>query len=334
MVDKITVEDLGSLMKQRGKDVLEKFGEAADSGISDPKLLSILQFVKEYWQDNFRPTLASLCCEAVGADKKTANEVGLMITLTSAGGGIHDDIIDKSFNKHFRMTVLGLYGLDYSLLVGDLLIIKGWAMAHGLAKNSPDKISKVIEVFGEWTVDVCEAEFMEIACVRNIDTDLGQYEKILRQSMADTEACAKLGAIMGQGSSNQIQALAEYASDLGFLFRLSNDLNDVTNIEGNLKVRLENESVPLPILYAAKFSQENYVKTKEILSQKIIDPQDLMKLLDLCLYSNSFGYVLELAKRNKEHANKKLLELDDSYARAVLSLILENSFMDISRAVE
>ncbi len=43
-----------------------------------------------------------------------------MVTLTSAGGGIHDDIIDRSVNKHFRNTVYGLYGLNSALLVGDL----------------------------------------------------------------------------------------------------------------------------------------------------------------------------------------------------------------------
>ncbi len=64
-------------------------------------------------------------CEAVGGRVSMAKEAGLMITLTAAGMGIHDDIIDKSQNKHFRETILGLHEIDNALLVGDLLLIKG-----------------------------------------------------------------------------------------------------------------------------------------------------------------------------------------------------------------
>ncbi len=332
-MNEMSIEELGPLIMRRGKKVLEKFNEVVDIGISDPRLRSILQFVKEYWKDNFRPALASFSCEAVGGNEDAANDAVLMATLISAGGGVHDDIIDKSQNKHFRMTVLGQYGLDYSLLAGDLLIVKGWAMACDLAKNYPDKLLKTIEIFGKWTTDVCEAEFKEVSCIKNLDTELLEYQQILRQSMADTSACAALGAIMGNGSENQVQALSEYGSDIGFLFRLSNDLNDVINTEGNLKLRLENESVPLPILYAAKASKENYGKTQNILNKKSLSTQDLLALLDLCIQSRSFDYILLQARENKENASKKLSELEDSNAKAALSLILDKAFTDISKVI-
>jgi geranylgeranyl pyrophosphate synthase len=332
-MEKITAKDLESLIQQRGRVVLDRFSDVLGLGISDPKFLSALQFVKEYWHDNYRPALASICCEAVGGTNDAAEDVALMITLTSAGGGIHDDIIDKSQNKHFRMTVLGSFGLDYSLLVGDLLIIKGWSMAFELAKKmNPDKISKVLDAFGKWTRDVCEAEFMEISCTRNLSTELEYYESILRQSMADVEACAKMGAIMGDGKSSQVQALAEFGSDLGFLFRLSNDLGDLINDEWNLALRLENESVPLPILHAAKASEENYLKINSILSKKL-DPEGYSELLQLSGSSNSFQYVLKRAEETKSNAKEKLSEIRESRARDILSLMLDQAFNDISRAI-
>ncbi len=48
MIDEIRLVNLGSLIQQRGKSVLEKFNEVIDSGISDPKLLTILHFIKDY----------------------------------------------------------------------------------------------------------------------------------------------------------------------------------------------------------------------------------------------------------------------------------------------
>ena len=60
---------------------------------------------------------------------------------SSAGGGIHDDILDKSSHKHFRKTVLGKYGLDSAVLVGDLFILKGWTMIQGLIKKNINKLT-------------------------------------------------------------------------------------------------------------------------------------------------------------------------------------------------
>ena len=318
-------------MKQRSERVLRKFGQAAVSGVNDPHLLSILNDVKIYWKDNFRPAFASLCCEAVGGQPSAADDVSLMITLASAGGGIHDDIVDKSLNKHFRMTVLGLHGLDYALLVGDLLIIKGWTMAVEVArKNSQPKVAKVIEIYGRWTLDVCEAEFMEIACRRNLDTELEQYQKILWKSMADTEACAKLGALMGDGSAKEVQALADFGSRFGFMFRLADDIKDTINAEGSLSYRLQNESVPLPILYAAKSSRENYSQIKSILKKPTITKLDTKKLLKLCVEAEAFKYVLKIAEKNEKEARENLLLLKPNSARDVLLRMIEKSFADIS----
>lgn len=326
-------EDLTALIKKRGQKVLRKFAQAAVSGVSDPQLLSVLHCVRAYWPDTFRPAFTSVCCEAVGGKPEAADDVSLMITLASAGGGIHDDIIDKSLNKHFRMTVLGLHGLDYALLVGDFLIIKGWAMAREAVKKAcePKKFAEVIEVFGRWTLDVCEAEFMEISCRRNLDTELAHYQEILRKSMADVEGCAKLGAIMGGGSAQEIAALGEFGSRLGFTYRLEDDVKDTFNKELNLADRLKHESVPLPILYAAKSSREKYFQIKSILEKSHIGPLDIKKLLEICFETEAFAYVLRTARENVRVASKKLRLLKPTGARNMLRLMLEKSLADVSK---
>jgi len=321
---------LSILMKERSKRVLVRFGEAALSGITDPTFLQLLNDVKGYWTDNFRPALTSFCCEAVGGDFSVADDIGLMITLASAGGGIHDDMIDKSLGKHFRKTILGLHGPDYALIAGDYLIIKGWAMAVELVKkSSPEKLGRIIEIFGKWTQDVCEAEFMEISCRRKVHTGLNRYENILRKSIADAEACARLGAIIGDGSEEEIQSLAEYGSCLGLMYRLAGDAKDVINVEGNLATRLQNESVPLPLLYSAKSSRENYNLVKSILRNADFAATDLTKLQKLCIESGGFAYLINRSKNNLKEALKRLQPLKPSSARDNLNLMVCKSYQDI-----
>ena len=100
-------DELTAVINERGQKILERFGQVAVSGVNNPELLSILEEVKGYWRDVSRPALTSFSCEAVGGQPEMADDAGLMFTLASAGIGIHDDIIDKSPNKHFRMTITG-----------------------------------------------------------------------------------------------------------------------------------------------------------------------------------------------------------------------------------
>lgn len=332
----LTQEKLRALIKERGQRVLHRFRQVAVSGVSDPKLLTALQFVGNYWKDNFRPAFTSLCSEAVGGSAEAADDVSLMITLTSAGGGIHDDIVDKSFNKHFRKTVLGQHGLDCALLVGDHLILKGWAMSRELVKKrlQPEKLAEVLEVFAGWTTDVCEAEYMEIQCRQNLETELEHYQNILCKSMADTRACARLGAIMGGGSKSEIEALASFGSRLGFMYRLTDDLTDTLNIELNLADRLRYESVPLPILYASKDSEEKKSIIKDIIKQPNIKALDYRKLFETCMETEAFAYVYEKARKTAKEALNELYSLKPSSPRSFLAFMIEDSLVEITKLSE
>ena len=334
-LEDLNQEKLRSLIKERAQRVLQSFTQEAVFGVNDPELLEVLNFVCDYWKDNFRPAFASLCCEAVGGRKEAADEVGLMITLISAGGGIHDDIIDKSANKHFRMTVLGRYGLDAALLVGDLLIQKGWRLARNIVgKVQSEKLAEIIDVFGCWTLDVCEAEFMETQCRQNLGTDRAHYENILRKSMADIEACARLGAIMGGGSKREIRKLAEFGSQLGFIYRLTDDLKDTFSIEYNLPERLRNESVPLPILYAATELKETRYVIENIIAKSSPEIMDFERLLEACIQTEALDYVYERAKDTAGEALKNIEHLRDSMPKRILAFMINEALEEISGLLE
>lgn len=326
------LEKLAVEMEERSRKTLERFGQVSVSGVNHPKLLSILADVKAYWKDNFRPALTSFSCEAVGGQPEAADDVNLMITLMGAGLGIHDDIIDKSLNKHFRTTILGLHGIDNALLVGELFIVKALTQIREIARKTcdPKKIENIIEVYESFFLEVWEGEFMETLCRRNLDTELKHYEKILWMSTADTEACTRLGAILGGGSKIEVEALAEVGRRLGFIHRLADDIKDTLNLEGNLPYRLKNESVPLPILYAAKSSKETYLKIKSILERFPITSSDIRNILEACFETEAFNYVLNMAKQNAMEATRKLNLLKKSGAQDSLVLIIENAMANIA----
>jgi geranylgeranyl pyrophosphate synthase len=248
-----------------------------------------------------------------------------------AGLGIHDDIIDKSSNKHFRMTILGLHGIDNALLLGELLIVKALTQVREIVKKgrSPEEVENIIATFESFFLEVWEGEYMETLCRRNLDTELGEYQKILCMSTADTEACTRLGAVLGGGSKLEVEALAEVGRRIGFIYRLADDVKDCLNLEGNLPCRLQNESVPLPILYAAKSSTEAFIEIKSILEKETVSESDVRKILELCFGADAFNYVKNIAKQNAMEATQNLGLIRKSGAQASLELMINQALANI-----
>jgi geranylgeranyl diphosphate synthase, type I len=295
-------------------------------------LLSALNDVKKYWRDLSRPALTSLSCEAVGGKLGEAEDVSLMLTLGSSGFGIHDDIIDRSLNKHLRMTIYGLYGIESALLVGDLLIMKAWTTIHEMVRKNhkPNAIADVIQAYGNASVEICEAELMETLCRRRLDTDLEYYKNILWKAMAEIEACTKIGAILGGGTKSEIQALAEFGRRFGYISRLGDDIEDCLNLKGDLVHRMAFESVPLPLLYAAKSSNETYFEIKHIIEKSQISPSDVRRLVGFCYKTDSFEYVRKIAELNKRDGAMKLNKLKPSAALNVLLAMLNSSYSRVA----
>ena len=323
-----------TILDRRSQEVLQAFRRATIAGINDADVVSILEGINVYWKDIYRPALTSFSCEAVGGEISIAEDASLMITLSAAGMGIHDDIIDRSDVSHFRRTILGRFGLDKSLLVGDLLIIKGLTTALTFLQKSvpPEKRKAIIGALQNFFVEIYEGALMDISCRRNLSTDVDLFSEIIWKLTADGEVCSRIGAILGGGSENEIQALAEFGRRLGFVHHLGEEVNDSMNEEGALPHRIEFESVPLPILYASKASRNAFMRIESILGQPSLATNDVTDLIKLCWKSRAFAYAYQLAKKNADQGLDKLTVIRPGPARDALSLMMQVSLKVLRRA--
>ena len=327
----LSLNELDSIIQERGNRIREKFKQEVINGIEDSKLLDILESIKDNRNDSFRPALTSFSCEAVGGHLEAADDAGLMFILASTGVSIHDDIIDKSPRKHLRVTTLGKHGLNRSLLVGDLLIVKGWAKISDMfeGNQNPAKVAKIAKIYGGFCAEMCEAEFMENSCRKKLDTDLEYHKRILWKAMAETEACTRIGAILGNGSDEEVQALGDFGRRIGFTSRLVDELKDCLNIEGGLIHRLKYESIPLPLLFAAKTSNSRRLKIESIIRRSDYTPSSMRDLLEIYFESDAFSYVRDIAKKNVNTAACYLESIKPSFSRDVLLRMNEKFFCEI-----
>ena len=120
------------LLEERGRKVLEMTRKTVlEEEIESKQVREALNyFMSEYWHDVARPALLSLACEAVGGNPEVTTPIAIPMSLISGAIDIHDDIIDQSKTKGPRPTVLGKFGQDMALLVGDALLFKGFNMLY------------------------------------------------------------------------------------------------------------------------------------------------------------------------------------------------------------
>jgi geranylgeranyl pyrophosphate synthase len=244
----------------------------------------------------------------------------------SAGLSIHDDILDKSNEKHSRETILGKYGLDNSLLVGDLIILKSWIMLIDIS-NSISKPRKIVNIMKEYIAEMCEAQLMEVSFRHNISTDLEFYKKLLSKLNADLKACAKIGAILGGGSDEEIEAFGNFGKNLGFLMAIRDDLRD-TREKFCLFHRIKYESIPLPLLYSIKTMQNQKI-INNLIQKSSFEDSDFQRLNNVFKDTKAFDYIQNLSKEIAEQAKNELKIIHPSNAKTGLKYLVELILKDI-----
>ena len=178
---------------------------------------------------------------------------------------------------------------------------------------------------------MCESQILETSFRKNLLTDLAAYNEMLWKANSSIMACTQLGAILGNGTQREVRALTDFGKSLGLLFGLKDEVKDTLNIEGNLLGRLKNESVPLPILYAAKTSDSS--SSSSFTSNEAIDSLDVKELLERCFETKAFDYILHIAGQESNSALAQLNQLKSTEAKDYLNLILEKLTNHVSEII-
>jgi geranylgeranyl diphosphate synthase type I len=302
------MKQLQKIFKKRGTKALEMarkemFQEKIECKEAKEALT---YFMNKYWQDLARPTLLSLVCEAVGGEPELTTPIAVPMILISGAIDIHDDIIDQSKRKDGRPTVYGKYGKDIALLIGDALLFKGLSLLNMAEENGvpKTKIPLIMNIIKTMFFELGDAEALELQLRGRLDLSPERYLKTVRKKAADVEAHTRIGAILGGGSNEQIEALGEYGRALGMMIILRDDLIDLMDQE-EIRSRIKRECLPLPILYALKDPHAES-KLRSILLSNHLSKKHVQILLEIVNNSKAIEKYETIMQRLAEDANSKV----------------------------
>jgi geranylgeranyl pyrophosphate synthase len=304
------IEQVQKLLKERGSKALEEARKTILQEKVECKEVreALTYFMNEYWQDLARPTLLSIACEAVGGDPDVTTPIAVPMILISGAIDIHDDIIDQSKVKGSRPTVLGKFGKDIALLVGDALLFKGLTLLHeAVEKGVPaEKLSVIINILKNMFFELGDAEALELRFRGRVDITPEEYLHVVTKKAADVESYTRISAILGGGSEEEIDTLGKYGRLLGMLAILSDDLMDMIDFE-EAKHRIKKECLPLPILFTLQ-NPEIKPKINAILLKETITKKDAETILET---AHKAGELKHFKKLMEELCAKAYLHINN-----------------------
>ncbi|MCC7451748.1 MAG: polyprenyl synthetase family protein [Anaerolineae bacterium] len=168
-----------------------------------------------------RPRLTLLAYEAVGGTNlDEVVPVAAAVELVHTATLVHDDINDHGSLRRGRPTVNARWGRTFALLTGDYLFTKVYELM------APYKDLNII--FAQATIALVEGETLQAAAAKSGQLDRETYTRIIAKKTASLFAAAcKLGAILGGGTKEQVDALEQYGFNLGLAFQIVDDILDL-----------------------------------------------------------------------------------------------------------
>lgn len=176
-----------------------------------------------------RPLLVLFSAKAVGGKYKHAFNAALAVEMLHNFTLVHDDIMDNADKRRNKLTVHVKYDINTAILAGDGLLAVAYEY---LLKDLIVPGNEVVKYFTKGLVEICEGQSLDKEFELKEFVSINEYKiMITKKTAAMAEMCCAIGAQIGGGSTDEINALSLYGRNLGIAFQIQDDLLDIVGDE-------------------------------------------------------------------------------------------------------
>ncbi len=319
-----TLESLNNGVKKDMEKLDERLIRCLPSG-SPLVLYEASRHLIEKGGKRIRPTLLMLSHNAVTRVKDIDRyaSIGIALELIHTATIIHDDIIDMSSLRRGVETVNAKWGNDIALVAGDLI----FSRAFGLI--AAQKNSEVAEEIYTACRKLAEGQVLEAMHTRDTKMTEEVYLEIIERKTASLfEACTKCGALLGEGTDDEVKALGRYGFFLGIGFQMIDDVLDISSVEPRLGKPIGADiSLGKPtfvILHALKEASPRDREVLEgVISRENVPLVEVKNALRIIRGTNSLEYARRRAETFISRAKSELKILRNTNAKKALQYIAD-----------
>ncbi|MGH2561377.1 MAG: polyprenyl synthetase family protein [Thermomicrobiales bacterium] len=236
-----------------------------------------------------RPRIAILCCLAAGGDTEVAAPLGAAIELLHNFTLVHDDIQDRSEQRHHRPTVWSRWGEGQAINTGDAV----FATAHlalfqlGEAGVPDGLILRLAEAFDQMTIEIVAGQVLDLGFEGRADVTADDYlTMIAGKTAAIVRYAAWAGALLGAADDAHAERFAAFGHALGIGFQIRDDVlgiwgsPEATGKAATDDIRQRKQSLPVVILRERAGDADRH-ELDALYSQAAIDQDGIDRVLTL-----------------------------------------------------
>jgi geranylgeranyl diphosphate synthase type II len=189
-----------------------------------------------------RPILVLASAEAVGGGREEALPLACAVEMIHTYSLIHDDLpaMDDDDLRRGRPTNHKVYGEAIAILAGDALLTRAFHLLAQLPDDASEAAVRRRLAATALLAEACGTTGLVGGQVMDLESE-GQtipadaLERLHRaKTGALLSACVRGGAVLGGATPDQLERLTRYASAIGLVFQIVDDILDVTESAAQL----------------------------------------------------------------------------------------------------
>lgn len=312
----VLFEDYLNTYADKVGDVINAYIPVGAHPDMDTYLYEPLRIYSENAGKRHRPLITIAACRAVGGDHRRAFSSAAAIEHFHTAALIHDDIADEAELRRGEPCMHLTQGEGLAINAGDLAlsIVNGLVMRDPLLTDS-EKVRVAMELVAMAQATV-EGQALDIGWARDGRYDISpeDYLCMAEHKTAHYSGAVPLavGAIVGGGTEEEIEALRQFGLATGLAFQIQDDLLNLVGTEESTKKDFRNDITEgkrtLIVVHALAHSPKAD-RLIEILLSKEKDPAILAEAVDIMQEAGSIEYAREYATRITEDAKTHLVDV-------------------------
>jgi heptaprenyl diphosphate synthase len=200
--------------------VEERLLEASTA--DDAYLTKVAQHLLLAGGKRFRPLLALLAAEFGPARDRRPVEAAVSVELIHVGSLYHDDVIDEADVRRGAASVNANWSNTVAILAGDFLMARASEVAA--THLSQESVRLLAATYAE----LVEGQTRELQLDFDLEHEVADYEQVIAGKTASLiRTSARLGAMAADAEPGVVDALSDWAWELGMVFQIADDALDL-----------------------------------------------------------------------------------------------------------
>ncbi|MEK6821588.1 MAG: polyprenyl synthetase family protein [Thermoproteota archaeon] len=273
--------EINPLLETYGK-YIDQINQALDRELSlysESEFIEPLKYSLEGGK-RIRPIILVLAAKSVGKIDDNTLAASCAVEFLHMESIIHDDIIDNETMRRQKEPFHIKYGYNTSVLTGDFVL------GLILAISSRLDNARITKDLATTAMLMSEGEMIESRLEISEDVTFDDYLKVIEYKTATAfEVAARIGAIISNGSEEEIEALTEYGKNIGIAYQIRDDLFDWKNEDKLFNLLIKKSSDPRDVFNKMEELLKKYSDKARASLRKISDNDAKMNLDNLVKFT-------------------------------------------------